>query len=103
MPYSCQSVVLKLVFIPSYLSFFHAIPTKVFNVAEYRRNLCGTLQDAEWFDSTNAAALEMRNLCNRTAINDIVQFLSVNSHGVAILDSTNPTHARRLKLFQTVY
>eukprot|EP01041_Mallomonas_annulata_P001059 gene1059-2075_t len=85
-----------------YLSFFHAIPTKVFNVAEYRRRICGALKDAQWFDSTNEEASELRNQCNTTAIHDMVEFLSLHANGVVILDSTNPTHSRRQVLHDTM-
>ena len=85
-----------------YLSFFHAIPTKVFNVAEYRRKICGALKDADWFDSTNTEAAALRSLVNETAINDMMNFLESHINGVVILDSTNPTRERRRKLFEKV-
>ena len=48
-----------------YLSFFHAVPVKVFNVAEYRKRMCGGLKDAEWFDYNNAEAWALRDSCNK--------------------------------------
>eukprot|EP00607_Mallomonas_marina_P010355 CAMPEP_0182422252 /NCGR_PEP_ID=MMETSP1167-20130531/7888_1 /TAXON_ID=2988 /ORGANISM="Mallomonas Sp, Strain CCMP3275" /LENGTH=458 /DNA_ID=CAMNT_0024600147 /DNA_START=18 /DNA_END=1395 /DNA_ORIENTATION=+ len=83
-----------------YLSFFHAIPTKVFNSQEYRRRICGTLHDAEWFDPSNKEARELRRRCNSEAISDMVDFLNSNTNAVVILDSTNPTHERRRILFE---
>ena len=85
-----------------YLSFFHAMPVEVYNVSEYRRSMCGQLQDAEWFDPDNADAQERRAACNDACINDMIEFLNSRSTGVVILDSTNPTHARRLKLVKRV-
>jgi hypothetical protein len=85
-----------------YLSFFHAFPVKVFNAAEYRLRICGGLKDAEWFDPTNAEGLEMRTLCNRTAIRDMVEFMNEHPTAISILDSTNPTHIRRVYLQQQV-
>jgi hypothetical protein len=79
----------------NYLSFFHAAPVKVFNVAEYRRRMCGGLKDAEWFDSNNSEAKALRDECNKATINDMVSFLNEHSNGIAVLDSTNPTHQRR--------
>lgn len=80
------------------MSFFHAVPVKVFNVTEYRIKYCGTVKDAEWFDHDNAKAQEIRETVNETIVQDIIKFLAENSMAVAILDSTNPTHARRVKL-----
>lgn len=81
-----------------YLEFFHAVPVRIFNVAEYRKRMCGGLKDAEWFDPNNHEALLMRNQCNQAAIQDMIEFLSQCNNGVAILDSTNPTHTRRINL-----
>lgn len=81
-----------------YLEFFHAVPVRVFNVAEYRQRLCGGLKDAEWFDLNNQEALALRTQCNQAAIRDMELFLSECDNGVAILDSTNPTHQRRVNL-----
>lgn len=81
--------------VAKYLSFFHAVPVAVFNVAEYRQRMCGGLKDAEWFDPNNVEAKQMRDECNKAAINDMVTFLSEHNNGVAVIDSTNPTHERR--------
>lgn len=37
----------------------------------------------------------MRNECNQMAIRDMIAFLGDLSLGVAIFDTTNPTHERR--------
>eukprot|EP01031_Cornospumella_fuschlensis_P040363 gene40363-49189_t len=86
-----------------YLSFFHAVPVKVFNVAEYRKRMCGGLKDAEWFDYNNAEAWALRDSCNKAAIRDMVSFLDEHCNGIVILDSTNPTHERRLYLKNTMH
>jgi 6-phosphofructo-2-kinase/fructose-2,6-biphosphatase len=78
-----------------YLSFFHAFPVHVFNVAEYRQKMFGGLKDSDWFDPNNQEALKMRNECNKAAILDMISFISQHTHAIAILDSTNPTHQRR--------
>lgn len=85
-----------------YLSFFHAVPVKVFNVTEYRIKYCGTVKDADWFDHNNTTAQTIRETINETIVQDIIKFLAENSMAVAILDSTNPTHARRVKLMNKV-
>lgn len=81
--------------IARYLEFFHAVPVRVFNTAEYRQRYFRGLKDAEWFDPTNEEGLAMRNECNQMAIRDMIAFLGDLSLGVAIFDTTNPTHERR--------
>jgi hypothetical protein len=71
-------------------------------VAEYRRRLCAGLKDADWYDPTNVEGSQMREACNLAAINDMIAFLHDNSNGIAILDSTNPTHVRRMNLMKKV-
>lgn len=41
-------------------------------------------------------------IVNKTATDDLVEFLNENSNGVAILDSTNPTHERRKQLIAKI-
>lgn len=89
--------------IARYLTFFHAIPVEVFSVAEYRRRTKTTLPAADWFDASNLEATELRAANNMTAIEDMIAFLNSNENGVAILDSTNPTHERRAKLMQMIH
>eukprot|EP00597_Dinobryon_sp_UTEXLB2267_P015822 CAMPEP_0170115900 /NCGR_PEP_ID=MMETSP0020_2-20130122/11851_1 /TAXON_ID=98059 /ORGANISM="Dinobryon sp., Strain UTEXLB2267" /LENGTH=558 /DNA_ID=CAMNT_0010343719 /DNA_START=58 /DNA_END=1734 /DNA_ORIENTATION=+ len=85
-----------------YLSFFHAIPLQIYNVSEYRRRKYGALKDAEWFDSNNVEARKAREECNQTAIKDMITFLAGQPNGIAILDSTNPTHERRTNLLRVM-
>ncbi len=86
----------------NYLSFFHAIPVEVFNTADYRKRMCGAMKDAEWFDPSNAEALNMRFECNKAAIDDMLKYLSSQQSAVAVFDSSNPTHQRRSYLHKMV-
>lgn len=83
--------------IARYLSFFHAIPVKLFNVSEYRRSLCGSVHDAMWFDHSNVEAEAIRTKCNQQMVDDALAFLRENN-GVAILDTANATVAKRARL-----
>lgn len=85
-----------------YLDFFHAVPTKIVNTADYRRRMCGSLKDAEWFEPANAESKALRDYCNAAAIADAKTFLSQNANGVVIFDSTNVTHERRANLLEMV-
>ena len=113
------------IFIRRYLSFFHAIPVKIFNVSEYRRSMCGSVHDAMWFDHANVEAEAIRSKyvaavfhtclqgyfiivillflyrCNQQMVADAVEFLRENN-GVAILDTANATVAKRAKLVAQV-
>ncbi len=72
------------------------------NTADYRRRMCGSLKDAEWFDPVNTESKALRDYCNDAAIADAVTFLNQNVNGVVIFDSTNVTHERRANLFKMV-
>ncbi len=85
-----------------YLEFFHLLPVQIFNVAEYRRTLHGSVSDAAWFDSANSAGVKIREECNRAAISAMVDFLNSHDDGVAVLDSTNSTYERRKKVVDAV-
>ena len=69
-----------------YLDFFHAIPVKLFDVATYRRQKCGALKDAAWFDNTNEEGVRLRDQCNKLALADLVTFLEENKNAVGIND-----------------
>ena len=64
--------------------------------------MCGSLKDADWFDPKNMEGKLKREECNRAAIKDMTEFLNSNQNGVVILDSTNPTHERRMNLVRQV-
>lgn len=92
-----------------YLSFFHAVNVKIFNVGEYRRKKFGASQNAEWFDMQNSEALRMREDVNNEALADMIQFFrqaaancSVHSNSVGILDATNSTRLHRAGIQQEV-
>lgn len=84
-----------------YLSFFHAVPVEMFDCAEYRRKMCSVI-DSEWFDPQNTSATAIRDHVNTTVIEHMIEFLNKHSNGIAIMDSTNPTHQRRFDLLKAV-
>lgn len=71
------------------------MPVEIFNASEYRQKRCGHVADEEWFDQNNLEVQKLRASCNTAALDDIIAFLDKHANGVAILDSTNPDHARR--------
>jgi hypothetical protein len=64
--------------------------------------MCGALKDADWFDESNEEGVAWREKCNQTALSDMVEYLRNLSMGVAILDGTNGSHAKRLRILQMV-
>ena len=65
-----------------YLEFFHAIPVELFDVATYRRKICGAINDAAWFDNTNEEGVGMRDMCNKQVLEDVFEFLEKHHNGV---------------------
>lgn len=78
------------------------MPVGVYQLSNYRRELYGAVTDAEWFDPANESANAIREECQRIATADVIKFLHDNVNGVAIFDSTNPTHERRVELKRKV-
>ncbi|KAI1697626.1 6-phosphofructo-2-kinase domain-containing protein [Ditylenchus destructor] len=112
-----ERVVIALVGLPargkSYISHrlvhylnWIGIKTKAFNCGNYRRKIIkpigeeseGTIkQDADYFDINNAEAKKERDEMADLAIDDMRKYLA-GTGKVAILDATNTTRDRRLKL-----
>lgn len=65
--------------------------------------MCGALKDADWFNDNNTEGVAWREKCNQAALSDMTEYLRNISMGVAILDASNGTHAKRLKVLQMVY
>ena len=63
--------------------------------------MCSVI-DSEWFDPQNAVARAERERVNNAVIEHMVEFLNKHSNGIAIMDSTNPTHERRMKVLKTI-
>lgn len=86
----------------NYLSFFHAMPVGMYQLAHYRMKLYGATTDAEWFDPHNETGKAVREACLKMAVTDVTEFLRTNTTGIAIFDSTNPTYERRVQLMREV-
>ncbi|XP_006004045.1 6-phosphofructo-2-kinase/fructose-2,6-bisphosphatase 1-like [Latimeria chalumnae] len=71
------------------------IPTKVFNIGQYRREAMKTYQSFEFFRPDNQEALKIRRRFALTALNDVKTYLSQEFGQVAVFDGTNTTRERR--------
>uniref|UniRef100_A0AAR2LK52 6-phosphofructo-2-kinase domain-containing protein n=1 Tax=Pygocentrus nattereri TaxID=42514 RepID=A0AAR2LK52_PYGNA len=71
------------------------VPTKEFNVGQYRRECLKIYKNFEFFRPDNEEGLKIRKQCALTALNDVRQYLSVEGGQVAVFDATNTTRERR--------
>jgi len=75
------------------------VPTRVFNVGEYRRTRLGAQQRHDFFDPTNVEGQKARLHMAVAALDDMIAWLYQGGR-VAIYDATNSTNDRRA-LIQT--
>ena len=85
-----------------YLEFFHAIPTKLFNFSEHRRNMHGRVDNYWFFDQTNEKARNLREETYNKIYGECQEFLTSNPTSCTILDSTNATLERRQKVMEVI-
>jgi predicted kinase len=78
-----------------FLSFFHDIPSQIFNVGDYRRQLCGAQLPADFYDPANETAMKARRMACDAAVSDMIEYLEQDGVRVAALDATNLTKERR--------
>jgi len=78
-----------------------SIPTKSFNVGQYRRDGGIERPPASFFDLDNPEGLRLRELAAEAAFKDILEWFSEENGVVAILDATNSTRNRRAWILGT--
>ncbi|KAM6474810.1 6-phosphofructo-2-kinase/fructose-2,6-bisphosphatase 1 isoform 1-T1 [Liasis olivaceus] len=76
------------------------IPTKVFNVGQYRREAVQTYKNYEFFSPDNEEAMQIRRQCALAALRDVRTYLSMEEGQVAVFDATNTTRERRALILQ---
>ncbi|XP_007422260.1 6-phosphofructo-2-kinase/fructose-2,6-bisphosphatase 1 isoform X5 [Python bivittatus] len=76
------------------------IPTKVFNVGQYRREAVQTYKNYEFFSPDNEEAMQIRRQCALAALRDVRTYLSMEEGQVAVFDATNTTQERRALILQ---
>ncbi|XDC85172.1 hypothetical protein R6Z07F_016345 [Ovis aries] len=75
------------------------VPTREFNVGQYRRDMVKTYKSFEFFLPDNEEGLKIRKQCALTALRDVRRFLSEEGGHVAVFDATNTTRERRATIF----
>ncbi|CAL1606320.1 unnamed protein product [Knipowitschia caucasica] len=71
------------------------VPTRVFNVGQYRRQAVKTYKNFEFFKPDNEEAMRIRKACAAAALKDVSEFFSKEQGQVAVFDATNTTRERR--------
>jgi len=81
-----------------YISFFHDIPSQIFNVGDYRRTMCGIKLPASFYDAGNTEALASRSRACDAALDDLVQYMKLDGVRLAVYDATNSRVENREKI-----
>uniref|UniRef100_A0A4W6F8R6 6-phosphofructo-2-kinase/fructose-2,6-biphosphatase 4a n=1 Tax=Lates calcarifer TaxID=8187 RepID=A0A4W6F8R6_LATCA len=76
------------------------VPTREFNVGQYRREFVKIYKSFEFFRPDNEEGLKIRRQCASAALNDVRQYLTEEQGQVAVFDATNTTRERRETIIQ---
>ncbi|XP_034029261.1 6-phosphofructo-2-kinase/fructose-2,6-bisphosphatase 1 isoform X2 [Thalassophryne amazonica] len=71
------------------------VPTKVFNVGQYRREAVKFYKNFEFFNPENEEAMRIRKACAAAALKDVAAYFTKDQGQVAVFDATNTTRERR--------
>ncbi|XP_034732140.1 6-phosphofructo-2-kinase/fructose-2,6-bisphosphatase 1 isoform X4 [Etheostoma cragini] len=71
------------------------VPTKMFNVGQYRREAVKIYKNFEFFKPDNEEAMRIRKACAAAALKDVAAYFSKEQGQVAVFDATNTTRERR--------
>ncbi|MBN3302833.1 F263 bisphosphatase, partial [Amia calva] len=71
------------------------VPTKVFNVGEYRREAVRHYSSYDFFNPDNQDAMRIRQQCALAALRDVKIYLTEEGGQIAVFDATNTTRDRR--------
>ena len=70
------------------------INTKVFNCGDYRRNVMGGFQDADFFNFKNKDNYNKKEEISKLCFNDLLEWLDIDGE-IGIFDATNSNKLRR--------
>ncbi|KAG7237912.1 hypothetical protein INR49_031705 [Caranx melampygus] len=71
------------------------VPTKMFNVGQYRREAVKIYKNFEFFKPDNEEAMGIRKACASAALKDVATYFTKEQGQVAVFDATNTTRERR--------
>lgn len=85
-----------------FVEFFHDIPSKIFNVGDYRRKMVGAKMPASFYDHSNPDAVAKRQEACNAASEDMVEFMKQDGVCVSVYDATNSTRERRKHILEKI-
>jgi broad specificity phosphatase PhoE/predicted kinase len=85
-----------------YITFFLDIPSQIFNVGDYRRELCGAQMPASFYDPKNEQAKAERSKACDAALDDMIEFMKKDGVRLAVYDATNNNVENRSKLLERI-
>jgi 6-phosphofructo-2-kinase len=71
-------------------------------VGDYRRQLCGAVQPAHWYDPTNVQGTTARTMACDAALADLLDYMRQDGVRVAAFDATNSTKDRRKHILEVL-
>ncbi|KAL4623791.1 6-phosphofructo-2-kinase/fructose-2,6-bisphosphatase 2-like isoform X1 [Arapaima gigas] len=71
------------------------VPTKVFNLGQYRREAVKSYKSYDFFRHDNEEAMKIRKQCALVALRDVKVYLKEEGGQIAVFDATNTTRERR--------
>lgn len=83
-----------------YISFFHDIPSQIFNVGEYRREMLGVKLPASFYDHSNAEAVAERKKACDKALTDLVDYMKQDGVRLGVYDASNVDPVARAKVIK---
>ena len=87
------------------MSFFHDIPSQIFNAGDYRRQLSGAQMPTSFYDPDNPEGVASRNKACDAALADMLEYMQKGGSAgvrVAAFDATNSTRERRKHIRQVI-
>lgn len=64
-------------------------------MGDYRRQLCGAVQPAQWYDPNNVQGMTARTMACDAALTDLLEYMKLPGVRVSAFDATNSTKERR--------
>lgn len=78
-----------------------SIPTKSFNVGNYRRKTNQPFPSADFFNPSNPEGEKARQEAAQAAVDDMIRWFDTEEGVVGVLDATNSTRSRRIWVYET--
>ena len=83
-----------------YVSFFHDIPSQIFNIGEYRRKMLGVKLPASFYDHSNAEAVAERKKACDKALANLVDYMKQDGVRLGVYDASNVDPVARAKVMK---